>query len=111
VFSTTIIFSSMVLASTDANVIEKADYVVVKKTERKLYLYRGTEVLKTYRIALGKLRDIKYVKEIRVHPKEFILWTGAIRTAGSTVPYMFLTLVNQITAMHVNVAIHPVVQS
>ncbi len=47
----------MVVASTEAVVIDKADYVVVKKSERKLYLYRGSEVLKTYRIALGKQPD------------------------------------------------------
>ncbi len=54
-----LIFSimSMAAASTDATVIDKADYVVVKKAERKLYLYRGSEILKTYRIALGKQPD------------------------------------------------------
>ncbi len=44
----------MVFASKDADVMDKADYVVVKKAERKLYLYRGSEILKTYHIALGK---------------------------------------------------------
>lgn len=52
-----ILLNSMVTASTDATLIDKADYVVVKKSERKLYLYRGSEVLKTYRIALGKQPD------------------------------------------------------
>jgi len=41
-------------SASDSTPIGKADYVVVKKTERKLYLYRGSEILKTYRIALGK---------------------------------------------------------
>ena len=54
----TIFLISMVHASTeDATTIDKADYVVVKKAERKLYLYRGSEILKTYRIALGKQPD------------------------------------------------------
>ncbi len=53
----TICLSSMVVASTGAIVIDKADYVIVKKSERKLYLYRGDEILKTYRIALGKQPD------------------------------------------------------
>lgn len=35
----------------------KADYVVLKKAERKLFLYRGDEILKTYRVALGKQPD------------------------------------------------------
>lgn len=56
-FCMPIFLSSIVLASKDADVIDKADYVVVKKTERKLYLYRGTRIIKTYRIALGQQPD------------------------------------------------------
>lgn len=44
-------------ASTELSPYDKADFVVVKKSERKLYLYRGDEILKTYRIALGKQPD------------------------------------------------------
>lgn len=47
----------MVISSTEIMTNDKADYVVVKKSERKLYLYRGSEVLKIYRIALGKQPD------------------------------------------------------
>ncbi len=57
VFCITIMLSSMVLASKGADVIGKADHVVVKKSERKLYLYRGSEILKIYHIALGKQPD------------------------------------------------------
>lgn len=49
--------SGKTMATTEPDDIGKADYVVVKKTERKLYLYRGSEVLKTYRVALGKKPD------------------------------------------------------
>lgn len=57
------LFSSITFATTDADVIDKADYVVVKKSERKLYLYRGSEILKTYRIALGKQPDGHKMRE------------------------------------------------
>ncbi len=41
------------MAATNEEIV-KADFVVVKKAERKLYLYRGEEVLKAYNISLGK---------------------------------------------------------
>ena len=50
-------FSNSLLASADNASIGKADYVVVKKAERKLYLYNGSELLKTYKVALGKEPD------------------------------------------------------
>ena len=37
-----------------AGAVAKADKVVVVKGERRLYLLRGGEVLKSYRVALGK---------------------------------------------------------
>ncbi len=49
--------SGKTIATTETDSIGKADYVVVKKTERKLYLYRGIKVLKTYHIALGQQPD------------------------------------------------------
>ncbi len=52
-----VLFSGNTIATTETDSIGKADYVVVKKTERKLYLYRGDKVLKTYRIALGQQPD------------------------------------------------------
>ena len=52
IFSAPFISSTHTMSAT--NPTGKADYVVVKKAERKLYLYRGNKVLKTYRIALGK---------------------------------------------------------
>ena len=58
-----IVSSGAVLAASTLIIDDKADYVVVKKAERKLYLYRGTEVLKTYRIALGKQPDGHKVRE------------------------------------------------
>ena len=48
---------SIVIAAPELNSEDKADYVIVKKAERKLYLYRGSEILKTYRVALGKQPD------------------------------------------------------
>lgn len=56
-FFVAIFSSNMLFASRAAEAIDKADYVVVKKSERKLYLYRGAEILKTYRIALGQQPD------------------------------------------------------
>ncbi len=53
----TVILNQAVFAVSELSPNDKADYVVVKKAERKLYLYRGSEVLKTYRIALGKQPD------------------------------------------------------
>ena len=58
-----IICSHMAFASSDLNAGAKADYVVVKKAERKLYLYRGSEILKAYRIALGKQPDGHKIRE------------------------------------------------
>ena len=49
--------SNSAMANAGNKFMGKADYVVVKKAERKLYLYRGSEVLKTYRISLGKEPD------------------------------------------------------
>ena len=63
IYCVVISFSSMLYASTDLIMIDKADYVVVKKAERKLYLYRGSEVLKTYRIALGKQPEGHKIRE------------------------------------------------
>ena len=62
-FYMAILSSGMVLATSDLNIDDKADYVVVKKSERKLYLYRGAEILKTYRIALGKQPDGHKIRE------------------------------------------------
>ena len=62
-FSVAIVSGDMVLATSDLNIDDKADYVVVKKSERKLYLYRGAEILKTYRIALGKQPDGHKIRE------------------------------------------------
>ena len=58
-----VISSSAISASKELNPEDKADFVVVKKTERKLYLYRGDEILKTYRIALGKQPDGHKIRE------------------------------------------------
>ena len=58
-----IVSGGMVFATSDLSVEDKADYVVVKKSERKLYLYRGAEILKTYRIALGKQPDGHKIRE------------------------------------------------
>ena len=55
--SSALIFFANAMATTNKNEIDKADYVVVKKAERKLYLYRGSEILKTYRVSLGKQPD------------------------------------------------------
>ena len=63
IFYLAIVPSSIVFATSDLNVDDKADYVVVKKSERKLYLYRGAEILKTYRIALGKQPDGHKIRE------------------------------------------------
>jgi len=52
-----LMFYSSVSIASAVSTMQKADYVVVKKTERKLYLYRGDELLKTYRISLGKQPD------------------------------------------------------
>ncbi len=49
-----ILVNSNTLAMTETDSIGKADYVVVKKAERKLYLYRGIDVIKTYHVSLGK---------------------------------------------------------
>ncbi len=57
------ISSYSVFAVSELSPNDKADYVVVKKTERKLYLYRGSEILKTYRIALGKQPDGHKIRE------------------------------------------------
>ena len=59
----TTISSYSVFAVSELSPNDKADYVVVKKTERKLYLYRGSEILKTYRIALGKQPDGHKIRE------------------------------------------------
>lgn len=45
------------MATTNDKDLVKADYVIVKKSERKLYLYNGSEILKSYRISLGKQPD------------------------------------------------------
>ena len=37
----------------EATSYEMADHIVVRKAERKLYLMRGDEVLRSFRIALG----------------------------------------------------------
>ncbi len=37
-----------------ANDFTQADFVVVKKAERKLYLYKGDELIKSYPVWLGK---------------------------------------------------------
>ncbi len=50
--SMVILFNGNAVAIADS--IDKADYVLVKKAERKLYLYRRSEVLKIYRVSLGK---------------------------------------------------------
>lgn len=34
--------------------IEKIDYVLVRKQQRKMYLYAGSKIIKTYPIALGQ---------------------------------------------------------
>lgn len=52
-----LLINSNALAMTENDSIGKADYVVLKKAERKLYLYRGSEVLKTYQVSLGKQPD------------------------------------------------------
>ena len=40
-------------AAARADEILPADHVIVRKAERKLYLYRGSDVLGTYKVALG----------------------------------------------------------
>ncbi len=49
--------NNKLFANPNTEPMGKADYVIVKKAERKLYLYQGREVLKTYRIVLGKQPD------------------------------------------------------
>ena len=63
VFCMAIFSNNSGVASSELQVGDKADYVIVKKAERKLYLYRGTEILKTYRIALGKEPDGHKIRE------------------------------------------------
>jgi murein L,D-transpeptidase YafK len=36
-----------------ANEIPQADLVVIKKNEKRLYLYKGNQVIKVYRVAFG----------------------------------------------------------
>ena len=67
-----IVSGAMVFATSDLSVEDKADYVVVKKSERKLYLYRGAEILKTYRIALGKQPDGHKIREGDSRKKVFM---------------------------------------
>ena len=43
--------------------VDRADLVVVRKAERKLYLMRGGEVLRTFRIALGLSPEGHKVRE------------------------------------------------
>lgn len=45
------------MATNTYETVAKADYVLLKKAERKLYLYHGDEILKTYRVALGRQPD------------------------------------------------------
>ncbi len=45
--------SSALVSSTSEAALPMADSVVVRKAERKLYLMRQGEILRTYRIALG----------------------------------------------------------
>ena len=51
------VLNSSLHAAAEMESMGKADYVIVKKAERKLYLYRGSELLKTYRVSLGKQPD------------------------------------------------------
>jgi len=49
--------STAVMATNSSETVKKANYVLLKKTERKLYFYQDDEILKTYRVSLGKQPD------------------------------------------------------
>ena len=46
--------TKVISKSSTAQHDQYADYVLVRKRERKLYLYSGDKILKTYPVALGK---------------------------------------------------------
>lgn len=54
-FAVVLMSSSINLMAGTAEEPVYADYVVVKKSERRLYLYHEDEVLKSYPIGLGKV--------------------------------------------------------
>ena len=49
--------SANVMATNSFETVKKANYVLLKKTERKLYFYHDDEILKSYRVSLGKQPD------------------------------------------------------
>jgi murein L,D-transpeptidase YafK len=51
---TLLIVLGLALSPNSATQNSKADRILVSKSKRKLSLFRGNEVIKTYRIALGK---------------------------------------------------------
>ncbi len=55
IFLSFIIFSFCCIASANAGSLdeEPADRILIEKAARKLTLYRGPEVIRTYRVALG----------------------------------------------------------
>ena len=54
-FALALLCAGLAVPATPARAEEllPADHVVVRKSERKLYLYRGQQVLGTYKVALG----------------------------------------------------------
>ena len=67
------------MATNSSETVKKANYVLLKKTERKLYFYHDDEILKSYRVSLGK------------QPDGHILWIGATLTVNFFVQYTFPT--------------------
>lgn len=49
--------TTAVMATNTSETVTKANYVLLKKAERKLYIYHDDEILKTYRVSLGKQPD------------------------------------------------------
>lgn len=49
--------SANVMATNSSEKVKKANYVLLKKTERKLYFYHDDEILKSYRVSLGRQPD------------------------------------------------------
>ncbi len=51
------------IAPAAATIVERADRVIVRKADRKLYLMRGDEVLRTFNVALGLSPDGHKLRE------------------------------------------------
>lgn len=68
---------SLVAASTLASAYVKADYVLVVKAERKLYLLKEGEVLRSFDIALGLIPEGPKQREGDFKTPEGIYYLGA----------------------------------